>query len=192
MQTIDEFKSDTRITAVEAKRDNLLFLSCDSGQLMDVLNHLRDIKGYRHLVMISAVDRIEAGLFQLTYLLHDYQSHADIGLRVEVNRDKPLVPSIHHLWPTAHVYQRELREMFGIDFPESPRVNEPMMLEGWDNIPPMRKEFDTKQYSENTFFPRAGRKTADPKQHRRNTGYPSEAKMNDEIKRVVRNNRDQS
>ncbi|WP_416208189.1 NADH-quinone oxidoreductase subunit C [Halomonas sp.] len=34
--------------------------------------------------------------------------------------------------------QRELKEMFGIDFPGSPRVDEPFVLESWDDIPPMR------------------------------------------------------
>ncbi len=37
-------------------------------------------------------------------------------------RDAASMDSIHDLWPTAATYQRELREMFGIDFPDSPRV----------------------------------------------------------------------
>ena len=193
MQTlIDEFNSNSLITSTEQKRDNLIFLTCETEHVADVLAQLRDLKGYHHLVMISAVDRIEKNRFQITWLVHNYSDHTDIGLKTEVPRDKPVVNSVHHLWPTAHVYQRELKEMFGIEFPGSPRLNEPMMLEGWDAMPPMRKEFDTKRYSEDTFFPRPGRQTADPKQHMRKKNYPQEAAINDDVKRMVRKNRDQS
>jgi NADH-quinone oxidoreductase subunit C len=71
-------------------------------------------------------------------------------------------------------YQRELKEMFGIDFQGSPRVNEAFILEGWDNIPPMRRDFDTKKYSEETYFPREGRGTNDPSEYMKQKLYPNE------------------
>jgi NADH-quinone oxidoreductase subunit C len=48
------------------------------------------------------------------------------------------------------------------------------MLEGWDDIPPMRREFDTKKYSEETYFPRPGRETKDPAEHMKKKLYPDE------------------
>jgi len=80
--------------------------------------------------------------------------------------------SIHHLWKQAGTYQRELKEMFGIDFPGSPRVDDSFILEGWDNIPPMRRDFDTKKYSEETFFPRPGRESHDPETYMKSKLYP--------------------
>jgi NADH-quinone oxidoreductase subunit C len=62
--------------------------------------------------------------------------------------------------------------MFGIDFPGSPRVDESFVLEGWDEIPPMRREFDTREYSERTYFPRPGRSTAETKAHMKEKLYP--------------------
>jgi NADH-quinone oxidoreductase subunit C len=62
--------------------------------------------------------------------------------------------------------------MFGIDFPGSPGVDESFILEGWQEIPPMRKDFDTAAYSEKTFFPREGRKTDDPKEYMKEKLYP--------------------
>jgi NADH-quinone oxidoreductase subunit C len=52
-------------------------------------------------------------------------------------------------------------------------VDEDFMLEGWDEIPPMRREFDTKAYAERTFFPRPGRKSTDPRSHMQEQLYPS-------------------
>ncbi len=183
---------DERFYVREKKqqRPNLLFVTVDKKVAVEAVTYLRDYEGFRHLVMISAVDYIEQNLFQLTYLLHNYQLHSDIGVRVFIDREHPVMDSIHHLWAAAQVYQREIKEMFGIDFPGSPRVDEPMILEGWDNIPPMRKDFDTKKYSEETYFPREGRFTLDPIKQMEKKNYPLEAEVKYEIKRVVRDNRD--
>jgi NADH-quinone oxidoreductase subunit C len=40
----------------------------------------------------------------------------------------------------------------------------------------MRREFDTKKYSEETYFPRPGRKTNDPAEHMKKKLYPDEEK----------------
>lgn len=172
----------------DIQRKNLAFVTIEKKHAVDAITYLRDYEGYMHLVMISAVDYIEQNLFQLTYLLHNYQNHTDIGIRVEVDRENPEMTSIHHLWAAAGVYQRELHEMFGINFPGSPRVEEPMILEGWDNIPPMRKEFDTKKYAEETYFPREGRYTLDPKEYMERKLYPLEKEVKYEIKKRVREN----
>ena len=83
--------------------------------------------------------------------------------------------SIHDLWPTAATYQRELREMFGIDFPGSPRVEEDFILEGWIDIPPYRRDFDTKKFAEDNFEHREGRITKDPATHMKDQLYPDKA-----------------
>jgi NADH-quinone oxidoreductase subunit C len=98
--------------------------------------------------------------------------------------------SIHHLWAQAQVYQRELREMFGIDFPGCPRVNESFILEGWREIPPMRRDFDTKEYSERTYFPREGRSTIDPSERMARDRYPREETINRAIRKLVRGEED--
>ncbi len=162
------------ISAVSRARENLFFCNVEAGHLRSVLLHLRDIELFGHLVLITAVDRIEANRFQLTYLLHSYQTHHDIGIRVMIDRDRASMESVHDLWNTAATYQRELKEMFGIDFPNSPRVNESFILEGWHEIPPYRRDFDTRKYSEETFFPRPGRETHDPAEYMKQQLYAEE------------------
>ena len=75
-------------------------------------------------------------------------------------------------WPTAATYQRELREMFGIDFPGSPRIEEEFILEGWNDIPPYRRDFDTLKYAEASYNQRPGRETRDPATHMKQQLYP--------------------
>ena len=108
-------------------------------------------------------------------MLHNYKNNHDIGLIIPIDRENAQMESIHHLWPAIETYQRELREMFGIDFPGCPRVNENFCLEGWEDIPPMRRDFDTSEYCKKTFYTRPGRKTNDPTKYMKGKMYPSEA-----------------
>ena len=65
--------------------------------------------------------------------------------------------------------------MFGIDFPGSPGVNDDFILEGWRDIPPYRRDFDTLQFSEENFRHRPGRETRDPAGHMKQQLYPDKA-----------------
>jgi NADH-quinone oxidoreductase subunit C len=178
----------TRFAAADVarRRGNLAFATVPREQAVEAVTWLRDVAGFAHLVTISAVDRIELGVVQIVYLLHSPARRCDIGLRVEIDREHATMESIHHLWAAAQVYQRELREMYGIDFPGCPRVDEPMILEGWDDIPPMRRDFDTRAYAERTFFPREGRTTEDPVDALERRVYPGEARVKRETRRIVR------
>ena len=158
--------------ATHMQRDGLIFLTTTAAQLPELLTWLRDRQGFRHLVMISAADLLEQERFELMYLLHSYTAHEDIGVLVEINRDAPIMESVDHLWAAAGVFQRELFEMYGVRFTGSPRLEEPMMLEDWQQLPPMRRDFDTYKYSQDTFFHRDGRATIDPRQHMAEKLYP--------------------
>lgn len=162
------------LSEVEYQRKNLTFVTVDKESVVQLLAYLRDYEGFSHFVLMTAVDWIEDGLFQLTYILNNPERKIDVGIRTKILREKAKMTTAHHLWNQVSTYQRELKEMFGIDFPESPRVNEPFILEGWDNIPPMRRDFDTKKYSEETYFPRPGRSTNDPSEYMKQKLYPNE------------------
>ncbi len=158
--------------ALSRQRDDLAFITITQAQLRPLLLHLRDQEGFTHLVLLTAVDWIEDGQFQLTYLLCNRKRACDLGLRVMLSREDAVMESIHEIWPTAATYQRELREMFGIDFPGSPGVNEDFILEGWCDIPPYRRDFDTLKYSEENYNHRPGRETHDPAEYMKQQLYP--------------------
>jgi NADH-quinone oxidoreductase subunit C len=88
-----------------------------------------------------------------------------------ISRENAEMVSCHNLWKHVETYQRELREMYGINFPGSPGVNDNFILEGWDQIPPMRRDFDTMKYSEETFVFRDGRATNDPAKYMKEKLY---------------------
>jgi NADH-quinone oxidoreductase subunit C len=158
----------------EMQRNDLHFIDVDKTHLVALITNLKDVHGFKHLVLLTAVDRIEDGVFQITYLLNHPQNKNDLGIRVFVDREHAEMESIHNLWKQAATYQRELKEMFGIDFPGSPRIDKPFILEGWDDMPPYRRDFDTLKYSEETYFPRPGRSSNDPAEYMKQKLYPDE------------------
>lgn len=158
----------------EYQPENLSWVQVEKEQLVPLLSYLKHTENFEHFVLLTAVDWIENNEFQLNYIVTNYDLHVDLAIRVMIPRDNPVMISAHHLWKHIATYQREIREMYGIDFPGSPRVNESFLLEGWDDMPPMRRDFDTKKYAEETFFPRPRPEGKDPKIHMKQKLYPDE------------------
>lgn len=171
-ETLTSLESRFELKDIKEQRDDLVFVTTKKEHLIPLLTHMRDTEKFTHFVMLSVVDWIEDGVFQLSYILNHPEKHVDIVFRCMIDRENASMESAHHLWKQIATYQRELYEMYGIDFPGSPGVHESFILEGWDDIPPMRREFDTRKYSEDTYFPRPGRETKDPKEHMKNKLYP--------------------
>ncbi len=171
---IKRLKEKFSISDTVYQREDEVFVSVKEKDAVALITHMKENEGFTHLVILTAVDWLEDGKFQLTYLLNNNTEKMDVGVRVFLGREHPEMESIHHLWKQAPTYQRELKEMFGIDFPGSPRIDEPFILEGWQEIPPYRRDFDTKAYTEETYFPRPGRKTYDPAEYMKQKLYPEE------------------
>lgn len=170
---INELKTRFAIADVSHRHQRQGFISIPKEQAVSLLTHLRDVHGFTHLVMVTCVDWLEQDRFQLTYLLHNYSSKTDLGVMVYLPRENTVMESIHHLWEHARVYQREMFEMFGIDFPGSPGVHEPMILEGWQGPPVMRRDFDTKEYSDASYSHRP-REIHEPEAHMKQKLYPED------------------
>lgn len=163
-----------QLTEIKAVHGGLSFVTAAKEQCVSLLKTLKDSYGYQHLILLTAVDYIEEERFQLTYLLNNPDTFTDLGVRVFISREQESMYTIHDLWPAAATYQRELKEMFGIDFPESPGVDDPFILEGWHNTPPYRREFDTRSFADQFYHQRGGRTTNDPASFMKEKMYPNE------------------
>jgi NADH-quinone oxidoreductase subunit C len=170
---LERLSKEFRVTDIIERHPGLTTLTVDKDVAETLLRELRDREGYTHLNFMTAIDYIEQGVFTLVYMLHNYVTKESLSVHVNIDRDNAEMTSIHTLWAQAWTYQRELRELWGIDFPGSPRIEEDFCLEGWDEIPPMRKEFDTVEYCERTFTSRDGRGTIDPREHMAEIIFPN-------------------
>ncbi len=145
--------------SVKIRKHGGVELNSSKENLVGVLAHLREHFGYRHLSHISCVDWLEQNQFELVYILWNYESRIQLFVKVRLARENGSGISIRHLWPQADTYEREIAEMYGLPFDgnENPRE---LILEDWDAMPPMRRDFDTRAYSKEAFYDRPGREDA--------------------------------
>ncbi len=121
--------------------------------------------GYVQLTLLTATDWLEEGEFEVSYILTDPHGRRTVILGCRVPREAPELPTVSSIWPAAVTYEQELNEMFGIRFPGSPRQGVPFILEGWKDIPPMRRDFDTLEYSVEHYEDRPGRESIDTRRY---------------------------
>ncbi len=170
---LKKLERDFNVRDVTECPPRMTTLKVDKNNAERLIRELRDRENYTHLNFMTCIDYIEDGIFTLVYMLHNYDKAHSIGVHVDISRDNEEMVSIHTLWAQAWTYQRELREMYGIRFPGSPRLDEDFCLEGWDQIPPMRREFDTKKFSQERFGHREGRSSEEPREHMKVELYPN-------------------
>ncbi len=143
----------------EVKREKRVYLHTDTDNIEAVLLYCKEKLGYIHLLQMSCVDWIEENEFELLYAVWHPEDKITIMTKVRIDRENPVAPNIDYMWMHAHTFERELREMYGIEFPGLVAPKE-FILEDWEDIPPFRRDFDTMKYSLETYFPRPGREDA--------------------------------
>jgi len=115
-----------------------------------ILLYVKEQKGYHHMSHLACADWIEQGEFQLTFNIWSHTDKILLYIKTRVDRDNAVMENLDGIWPQLNTYERELREMFGIEFTGLIGEKE-FILEDWDEMPPMRRDFDTVQYSKDHF-----------------------------------------
>ena len=138
---------------------NRLDFSVNKEYIPSILSFLKDRLGYIHLSHITCVDWLEEGEFELIYIVWSPEEKIKVFVRTRVERENPIMPNIDMIWRQANTYEREFRELYGIQF-EGLVAPDEFLLEDWDGPPPMRRDFDTAAYASETFWQRPGREDA--------------------------------
>lgn len=122
----------------------------DVHQLLTMLK----THGWKQLSYLSAIDWIEENEFELVYILMNWEKALHIQVRTRIDRENPVMNSILPIFEGCKYYEREAHEFFGIQFPGNPDYEKQLILENWDDIPPLRKDFDPRKYSDAHFAKR--------------------------------------
>jgi len=130
---------------VTVPREKRVIVSLPKDSLFSLIAFMKE-----HLSFITCVDWIKEGEFELVYHLASYGDGIHAIVKTRVDRADPVYLSIIPLFEHAQTYEREIHEMFGVEFAGNDRLT-PFLLANWQEIPPMRKDFDTQEYSERMF-----------------------------------------
>ncbi len=141
------------------KRKNRIEIYTSKNSIEDILLFAKNRLNFIHFTQLSCIDWIEKKKFELVYIIWSPVSKQTLLIKVEINRENAVAPNIDYIWRHANTFERELREMYGIEF-EGLVGKEEFILEDWIDIPPMRRDFDTLEYSKEVYFDRPGREDA--------------------------------
>ena len=66
----------------------------------------------------------------------------NIVVKSILNNDTPEIETVSHIWKTADFHEREVYEMFGVNFLNHPDLRLLILPDGWEGKNPMRKNFE--------------------------------------------------
>jgi NADH-quinone oxidoreductase subunit C len=112
----------------------------DSTIITDVLTNLRDEHNFNYCVDITAVHYpAREKQFDLLWILYSYVSNERIRVKTLIADGQSTKSSVS-IWPTANWLEREVYDMFGIQFDGHPDLKRILLPEGWKGFP-LRKDY---------------------------------------------------
>jgi NADH-quinone oxidoreductase subunit C len=120
------------------------YLVIDSAQLQDIARYSRDDEKFDLLEDFTAVDwpRREKR-FDLIAILYSFPHNIRLRLKMPVAADEQ-PRSLSEIWPTANWLEREIFDLFGIEFAGHPGLKRILLPDGWQGHP-LRKDYDILQ-----------------------------------------------
>lgn len=127
--------------------DRILTLWVPPQLVSSMLEHAR-ANGFELLFDLFAVDerlrnnaeQLPCADFTVVYHLSSLSLNRDIRFKVALESQSPTLPSIVGTWPNANWYEREVWDLFGIEFSGHPHLSRILLPPDYDGHP-LRKEF---------------------------------------------------
>ncbi|RLE46564.1 MAG: NADH-quinone oxidoreductase subunit C [Candidatus Methanomethylicota archaeon] len=125
-------------------KDKRIVLIVEKEKMKELAKELRDM-GFDHVKSVTGIDYPQKGQMEVIYHISSYQDPELMGIIVEirttVDRDRPELPSLVDIWPSAEYLEREEYDLMGIIFKGHPELKRLLLPEDYEGIPPLRKDF---------------------------------------------------
>ena len=105
-------------------------------------NQLRNTQGldFDYLFCLTCVDW-KTHLTMVYHLTSTIHRHS-IVIKSNLDRNKPEIETVSHTWRTAEFHEREVYELFGVNFLNHPDLRLLILPDGWEGKNPMRKDYE--------------------------------------------------
>ena len=141
---------------VTQKVERLFEVTVPEAQFWEAMIYISTQTEFNTLSQIACTDWIEEEHFLLIYILTNDARDKNLMLKVTLGREYESMPSAITLFPQAEVMERDLHEMYGIGFEGNDTLYD-FVLEQWNDLPPLRREFDTLAFVHEHFAFKGGR-----------------------------------
>lgn len=128
------------------KKEPTLFIS--PSAIVEVCRFLKQEAGFNRLSGVAGVDWYPADpRFEIVYLLHSIPNKMRLRLKCWL-REGEEIESVYSVWRSANWYEREIFDMFGVNFRNHPDLRRILMPADWEGYP-LRKDYPIhgKKYS---------------------------------------------
>jgi Ni,Fe-hydrogenase III large subunit/Ni,Fe-hydrogenase III component G len=118
-----------------------IHLEVSKKEIPQIAVKLRDL-GFPLLQLTASDERKVHGYFRLFYSFANDKDNFLIVVSVPVDEADPVFPSITNLIPAAHWYEREIRDLFGLDPDGHPEIRRLAVHKDWPKkMYSLRKDF---------------------------------------------------
>lgn len=152
----NEIKNRFATDDIEVKRVDLAKVAVERHRIFELIYMLSDHYSYKTLNAITCTDWIEEDHFAITYVLTTYDRKHTMMVQTMISRESAEIRSLRERFRQAEIMERDLHEMYGIEFPGNDNLTE-LSLENWVHTPPLRREFDTLEFVNDHLAFREGR-----------------------------------
>ena len=138
----------TKINSSKIKHDQI-YLSIDSHDIIDVILFLKTNENtkFKQLIDITAVDYPEKDQrFKIVYLLLSHEFNTRIIVEFEITEGEK-IPSFTKIFPSANWMEREVFDMYGVNFKDHPDLRRILTDYGFEGHP-LRKDFPLTGHTE--------------------------------------------
>ena len=118
-----------------AERGYHLAVEATKGNLLNIIG-LLDKKRF-YIADMCCVDYVE--YLEIVYLFNNHSSLCRIKVSLKVDPERPVAPTISHIYTMAHWYEREIYEFFGVYFEGHDKLIYLFLHDGIDFYP-LRKQ----------------------------------------------------
>jgi len=181
----------TKIKKSEIKH-NQIFLEIDKENLIDVTQFIKTHKDMRirQLIDITVVDNPEqAQRFKIVYLFLSHEFNQRIILSYLINENE-VISSLTSIFPSANWMEREVFDMYGVNFKNHPDLRRILTDYGFEGHP-LRKDFPLTGHTEVRYSEEYSKVVSEPvklEQNYRNFDYESPWEGTKYIKEQTENN----
>jgi NADH-quinone oxidoreductase subunit C len=118
-----------------------IYVSADAVPAIAQALRDRPELGFGLLIELTAVDFWpREPRFELVYLLVSTANRARLRMKVRLHADAARVATVSSVWPAANWLEREVWDLFGIEFEGHPDPRRLLMPEDWEGYP-LRKDY---------------------------------------------------
>lgn len=136
---LSENYTESFIEVYQSSGDTFARIEAEAN--IEICQYLKEQHRFIYLSDVFGIDRFTSDeRFEVVYNLFSMRDQERLFLKVRLPEENPVIQSVTPIWKSANWMEREVYDMFGIEFTDHPDFRRIYMPEDFEYYP-LRKEF---------------------------------------------------